>query len=987
VSSRPPPILTVLAFLLLTGCRAFAQSPEGAILGTVNDVTGARVPGSHVDVQSAASGTKREAETDNRGEFTIEFLSPGTYRVSVSAKGFDTASASIDLPVGFSQAVVVTLRPEKQRESIDVQATPSSLTAQPLDPSSSVIKTLISSKDLDSIPLAHRSFANIAYLAPMTEPVEPSDPTKARITAVSFAGSSGLNVDLSVDGGDNNDDYIGGFLQNISPDAIEEFTVRTAQFDADTSRTNGGSVIITTRRGTDNWHGTLADYFRAQALNARNALDNPEPNPKQPFSRNNVVASLGGPTVKQKFWFYSTLEHVDENSSVAYSNRSLTEFHGLAQLASMGLVPGVNSINVPAYTPVPFRDTLFTTRLDWAQSARSQWFLRGGTDRYDIKNNLIQQATLPSTGAYSQSQYYNVLLHNDFIFSPRWLGALTLQANGFHQMERRNSNYGFALSFPFSVNYLTTSGFETFGDNQFATPITAFPIVREQQKYQIRYDVLHGGLPHSIKFGVNFIHEPVFGGALSSNPETLVTFPHDPSYYIANPAQFAADYAAGSSRSGGGNGAFSQNVQRLGFYLQDSWRATPSFTINLGARYDTTYGLFIASGRSQAQNPAYVTLKALSIHLAPGIPDDYRGALAPRIGLAWSPGSAGKTVLRAGFGLYYNDLAQNGWVNALQAVNTPLSGLLNAGDQGALIDPGYKTPYAVQASFNFEQAFARSWTLDVRYEHQEGDHQYRRYEYISGYSLPPDAPNISLFRSDNRSRYDGAAFGVRHRFASRFDLSAYYTLASATTWGAVVGELFDYVNGVSNVNHAFGPGDHGPSGEDVRHRFVAAGSLMLPGKLELSTLSQIESARPFTLVTPIDVNHDGDPNNDRAVINGRQTSLDEFRGTPYMQIDLRVSRPMRFRERYELRPFVEFFNLFNRMNPGNNYVAGVDQLPVPADQLANVTRYCVNAGCTTTRPISRSDVRVPAGALGDFFGPGTTVGIPFGAQLGVRFTF
>ncbi|MGI8960231.1 MAG: hypothetical protein ACR2IV_10810 [Bryobacteraceae bacterium] len=292
--------------------------------------------------------------------------------------------------------------------------------------------------------------------------MEPSDPTKARITAVSFAGSSGLNVDLSVDGGDNNDDWIGGFLQNISPDAIEEFNVRTAQFDADPSRTNGGSVMITTKRGTDDWHGMVADYFRTKDLNARNTLDNPDPNPKQPFSRNNVVAALGGRIVKQKLWFYPTVEHIDENSSVAYSNRSLTEFHNLTQLASAGLIPGVTSINVPSFTPVPFRDTLFTTRLDWAQSSRSQWFLRGGTDRYDTSNDLIQQATLPSTGAYSRSQYYNVLLHNDFMFSPQWLGVLTVQANGFHHTERRNSNFGFALSFPFSVNYPTTSGFETF---------------------------------------------------------------------------------------------------------------------------------------------------------------------------------------------------------------------------------------------------------------------------------------------------------------------------------------------------------------------------------------------------------------------------------------------------------------------------------------------------------------------------------------------
>ena len=84
---------------------------------------------------------------------------------------------------------------------------------------------MIAAKDLGSLPLASRSFANIAYLSPMTQPVEPSDPTKARITAVSFGGSSGLNVDLSVDGGDNNDDFIGGFLQSYSPDAIQEFVV------------------------------------------------------------------------------------------------------------------------------------------------------------------------------------------------------------------------------------------------------------------------------------------------------------------------------------------------------------------------------------------------------------------------------------------------------------------------------------------------------------------------------------------------------------------------------------------------------------------------------------------------------------------------------------------------------------------------------------------------------------------------------------------
>jgi hypothetical protein len=126
------------------------------------------------------------------------------------------------------------------------------------------------------------------------------------------------------------------------------------------------------------------------------------------------------------------------------------------------------------------------------------------------------------------------------------------------------------------------------------------------------------------------------------------------------------------------------------------------------------------------------------------------------------------------------------------------------------------------------------------------------------------------------------------------------------------------------------------------------------------------------------------------------TSLDEFRGTPYIQSDLRVARPFKVNERWQLYPFIEFFNLFNRNNPGANYAVNVVQLPVPASQMipnpvtgiTNVTSVCTNPACTTTTPItSLKQLEIPEGALGDFFGPGTTVGIPFAAQLGVRVTF
>ncbi len=162
----------------------------------------------------------------------------------------------------------------------------------------------------------------------------------------------------------------------------------------------------------------------------------------------------------------------------------------------------------------------------------------------------------------------------------------------------------------------------------------------------------------------------------------------------------------------------------------------------------------------------------------------------------------------------------------------------------------------------------------------------------------------------------------------------------------------------------------------------------MPGDFDLTLLSQAESARPFTMTTPVDVNGLGDAIDDRAVVNGVQTSLDEFRGTPYIQTDLRVSRPFSFGDRWKATAFIEFFNLFNRNNPGANYVTNLAAQPTPVNSLTNATAFCLNAACTETQPItSLNQLRVPAGALGDFFGPGTTVGIPFAAQVGIRLSF
>jgi hypothetical protein len=1049
-----------LLFVLLLTATLHAQNPRGSLRGTVQDATGARISSAKIVAQLSGSPVKREAASQDQGEFRLDDLLPGNYRITISAAGFAPAQADVVIAVATVRDIAVTMKPAATSETVNVQRSSSSITTETIDTSSAVRGGVVGSQDLETLPLPARSFANIAYLVPGTEPVEPSDPTKARITAVSTGGSSGLNNELSVDGAENSDDWIGGFLQNFSPDGIQEFAVRTSNEDADTGWTTAGSVVITTKRGSNEWHGDAAFYERAAALNARFPIENPAQtctngvcvnNPKQPFSRQNYIGTFGGPIAKDKVWFFTSFENVHENASIAYSPASITQFDALAQLASEGLIAGVPSIAVPEFVPIPFRDYLSSLRFDWAQSAKSNWFMRASSDSYLTHNALVQQGTLPSTGLVTHNNYWNVALANSYTFNSTWLGNLVLDASLLHLTQTRNSDLGFALAFPFSSTALTISGFETFGDNQFATPITLFPDLRNQDKYQFRYDLSHVAGSHALKFGIDFIHEPVLSGAFPGNQETIYKFPQNPTYYVANPSQFPIDLASGASTTPAHDGNFSQDVQRLAFYAEDSWRVSHQLTVNYGLRYQTTWGLFLGSGRSEAENAAYLTLEALDITTVPSVPQDYRKQIAPRLGIAYSPGSSGKTVIRAGFGLYYDDLAQNGWATAFQGVNNSNfttgtctleggpgtysligSGCLAGGlgplapvptpantVTGNLVGSPYKTPYAIHTTGGVQHAFNQHLLMSADYVHEQGNHGYRGFPYTSDSSLftplistaePRNeyatdqmnvVPNVNVFESDNRSSYNGLLLHLQGNMR-RFNLVANYQLSKAQTWGCLLGELFDYVDGVcpqepgqpnAGLLNAFGQGDYGPSGEDVRHRFVLAGLVHLPGGFELSTINQVESARPITVTNA--------NNTDRIYIQfsgaslPSYTSLDEFRGTPYIQSDLRVTRPFKIKERWQFDPLIEFFNLFNRNNPGANYAVNVVQLPVPSLQMTPnslgqtiVSDICTNPGCSQTVPItSRKQLEIPVGALGDFFGPGTTVGIPFAAQLGMRVTF
>ena len=229
----------VWTILLITA--ALAQNSRGSLRGAVQDTTGARIPSAKIVVQAVDSSLRRESLSEDRGEFRLDDLLPGVYRSRVSAAGFAPAHTECLHCCEFRARCHGHAKASgRKADSATCKRKPPPSRRNPWTWPASCTRASVTSHDLETLPLAARSFANIAYLAPGTEPVEPSDPTKARITAVSTGGSSGLNNELSVDGGDNSDDWIGGFLQNFSPDAIQEFAVRTSQRGRRHGRHNRG---------------------------------------------------------------------------------------------------------------------------------------------------------------------------------------------------------------------------------------------------------------------------------------------------------------------------------------------------------------------------------------------------------------------------------------------------------------------------------------------------------------------------------------------------------------------------------------------------------------------------------------------------------------------------------------------------------------------------------------------------------------------------
>ena len=467
----------------------------------------------------------------------------------------------------------------------------------------------------------------------------------------------------------------------------------------------------------------------------------------------------------------------------------------------------------------------------------------------------MQQATLPSTGLITHNNYWNVALSNTYTFSPTWLGNLVLDASLLHLTQTRNSDLGFALQFPFSVTALTVSGFETFGDNQFATPITLFPDLRNQDKYQFRYDLSHVLRDHASQVRSR-LHSRTGARAARSRPRRSSS-PHIPRTPIATSIRPAPIAAASRLLCR----FITLRPVRCAIRLRIRVPASAARTLppamaasrRTFSDWDSTPKIPGASRTSSRSTTACVIRRRLGLfdRLGPkpgrqsglcdaaGVADSDRASVPQRLPqanrasprhrvLAWRSEKTViprrlRHVLRRPRAERLGDCVSGR--KQLELTTGPCSlaggpalcahrdGLPHggAGATGNLIGSHYKTPYAIHTTGGVQHAFSEHWLVSADYTHEQGNHGYRAFPIpaapiCSLRSFPHD-PDIG--GSDHRSaecqrlrvrqplqlqRADAASAGQHAPLQSGCELP----LSKAQTWGCLLGELFDYVDGVCN---------------------------------------------------------------------------------------------------------------------------------------------------------------------------------------------
>jgi hypothetical protein len=859
----------------------------GSISGRVTDPQGAVVPGASVSTRHTQTNLIREGVTDGEGRFRFPYLRVGPYDVTVSHPGFASATRTISVTIGSAYEVPITLAVAGVTASVTVTDA-----ATVLEGARSQIAGTVSNVEVENLPMNSRNFLDLALLVPGVSPTNiGSTQLFAETSAVPGQGISvssqrNFSNNFIVDGLSANDDAAGLSGIPYGVDAIDQFQVVTSGGQAELGRALGGYISVVTKSGTNAPRGDFYGYFRDDRWNARNALSGT----KLPMNQKQYGASMGGPIVRDRTFYFSNVEQrrLDQMGLATISAENVQTIN--AHLAVVGY-PG-SPISTGVY-PNPVDTTHFLTKVDHQFNSRDQFSMRYSL--YDVLSRNSRGAgalNAPTASSGLDNIDQSIALSNTVTLSSRTVNETRVQFAYGDLKALPSDPIGPAVSI---------AGVGSFGT------LSGSPQGRLNKMVQVVNNLSHQAGAHALRAGIDFIHN-----------DDKITFPRSirGSYAFSSLANFlAGTYNASGFTQTFGDIVVTQKNPNLGLYVQDEWKMRPSLTVNAGMRYELQ---FLESFDTDSNN------------------------LSPRLGFAWTPTDSRRTVVRGSAGLFFDRVPLRALANALLSAGntTDLSQLRQIGislsptQAGAPVFPNILsaavpsiTPVNLTTmDRNLQNAFSKQGSVEV--EHQLGNmatvsvgYQYIRGEHLiisinqnvptcaaigtnNGCRPNPNYANNSQYSSEAESNYHGMHVSFVQRPASWGHYRVSYTLSKSMN---NVGENFFS----SPIDPTDLSKDWGRSDDDQRHRIVLSGSASLPSRFEVSGSLQAYSSPPFNITSGV-TTIQGTAG--RPIVNGQFIERNAGVGSDFFSLSARILRSFRLTDRVEVQGIVEGFNLTNHRN-------------------------------------------------------------------------
>jgi len=770
----------VVAMFGISGVCAIAQS-TAFLSGVVTDPTGAVVPGAHMTVHSLATGIDRAIVTDSAGIYIVPSLQPGDYDVQAIATGFGTVSVKkVALDVDAKVTVNLTLPLASAGATVQVQSAVTQIESQTI-----TVGQVIDQTSVQQLPLNGRHFLDLTVLTPGGVVADTAGSLTAPsrgLGANSFltAGNREDSVNFQINGINLNDISQNQVTFQPSISTTSEFRINNSTFSAEYGRSDGSIVTVATRSGTDHFHGEAFDYYRNEALDARNYFNRSynvatgaslgAAGDKAPLKRDNFGGSVGGPVWKGHTFFYGSYEGLRQHqgilqNSTVLSNTATTSTNASGQtvyspnqraaIAAVGmpaanalaaLIPLPNSgANYVSFTPGPVQIDQFTG--DGLHQIGSSDSLHGFyAFQKDVRTEpALQGDTIPGWGDHRAAHRQIGTLSETHIFSPALVNEarlgfnrIAIAFNPANLTSPSSVNIGDGLTGNVGLPQTTLSDIGlTFGGP------SGFPQGRDDTTGVVSdtLSLLKG--KHSFKFGGEFRRYLVASFAANIGTLTYTTSLTTSTLSAADAMTkteadlFEQDQATIFSIQ---PNTVSSRVyaDSIGAFAQDNFKLTPRFTLEYGLRYEWNGTPVEGDDRYALFNPANVTLTRVGTNgLSANSEYGQNNNFEPRVGFAWDAFGSGKTVVRAGYG-YLVDQPVSGVVTGL-ASNPPFSTAVSynstaipvsslyadakaSGIALAYVNPNFKNAYIETYNLNIQQAVPWGMVASVYYDGSLGRH-------------------------------------------------------------------------------------------------------------------------------------------------------------------------------------------------------------------------------------------------------------------------